>query len=266
MGGPAAVVLPLPGNPAAVPAPPDVPVLTEEGIAAHRATAPTLLRLDVNGRVFVLDFPALEAQGQALNRVAALVEKRGLPRDRVLSEREMADAIRLAGGTAETYYYGHDYRAADLDRFFALAERDGVALHPAEQWVRAALARARAAAGTPDVAILSVAADPNLDDAARRAILRHEIGHGHDFTLPAYAAHVRRVWSERLTEADRAAFRTFLAAEGYDTGNEELMATEFQAYLLFTPDPRFFAPAMVPLPAERIEAIRAALRDGPGTP
>jgi len=269
---PAVVAVPPAEAPApppviAEPAPAPIPLLDEAAIAAHRADVPTLLRLAENGRVFVIDFPDLDAQAAALNRVAALIEKRDQPRDRVLSEPEIDAAARAGGGTPATYYYGHDYRSDDLDRFFGFAARDGVALRPEELWVRDALARARREAAARDVALISVAASgPGMDDSARRAILRHEIGHGHDFTLPFFNAHVRRVWHEWITEADRAAFRAFLAAEGYDTDNEELMATEFQAYLLFTPDPRFFRPDMVRLPPQRIEAIRRALRDGPGVP
>ncbi|UFN47566.1 hypothetical protein LPC08_16285 [Roseomonas sp. OT10] len=244
------------------PAPEPVRLLPEADIADHRSVWPTLLRLAENPRVFVMDFPDLATQGAALNRVAAMIEKAGLPRDRVLPEAEMAAVLARAGETAETYYFGHDYRGADLDRFFAAAARDGLALSEAERWVEAQLARARALAGPGEVALISVAAPgARLDAAARRTILHHEVGHGHDFTLPFYAAHVRRVWAERFTEADRAAFRDFLGREGYDTTNEDLMAGEMQAYLLFTPDERFFSPRIVGLAPERVEDLRQMLRE-----
>lgn len=248
--------------PAARPAEAPVPVLSEAEIADHRSAWPTLLRLAENPRVFVLDFPDLASQGAALNRVAAMIEKAGLPRDRVLAEAEMAVVLARAGETAETYYLGHDYRGSDLERFFAAAARDGMALGEAERWVAAQLERARAEAGAGEVALISLAGPgARLDEAMRRAILRHEIGHGHDFTLPFYAAHVRRVWAERFTEADRAAFRAFLGREGYDTTNEDLMAGEMQAYLLFTPDERFFSPRLLGLDAARVEALRGLLRE-----
>jgi hypothetical protein len=36
--------------------------------------------------------------------------------------------------------------------------------------------------------------------------------------------------------------RHFLARDGYDTRQEDLMANEAMAYLLYTPDRRFFDP------------------------
>jgi hypothetical protein len=93
-------------------------------------------------------------------------------------------------------------------------------------------------------------------------VLRHEIGHGHYFTIPGFAEHVHAVWRHRFSEAERAAFRAFLAREGYDPTNEDLLANETMAYLLFTPDPRFFAPAMVGLAEPAIRRMRDLLRDG----
>ena len=52
-----------------------------------------------------------------------------------------------------------------------------------------------------------------------------------------------------LTDAQRAGFRRFLGSEGYDTANEDLMLNEAQAYLVHTPDPRYFLPE--PRRAER---------------
>ncbi|WP_160000723.1 hypothetical protein [Roseomonas sp. 18066] len=239
------------------------PLLREAEIAAHRPQRPTLLRLVENPRIFVLDFPDLASQGAALNRIAALVEKAATPRDRVLTEAELAAVLARSGERADSYYYGHDYRGADLARFFALAARDGIALNASEQWVAGQLAAARHAEPSGEIALISIVAPGGaVDEAARRTTLRHEIGHGHDFTLPFYAAHVRRVWAERLAESERAGFRAFLAREGYDTRNADLMAGEMQAYLLFTPDARFFDPRMAGLTAPQAENLRAMLRDG----
>ncbi len=245
------------------------PLLDEAAILAHRAEGPRLLRLSTNPAVFVIDFPTLEWQGAALNRVAALVEKAGLPRDRVLSPEEMAAAIARAGDTAATYYFGHNYTGAVLARFFRLAARDGVALSPQEAWVEAQLRLARGLVPEgQEIAILTVAAPGGRMDAAWRAtVLRHELGHGLFATNPAYADHVRRVWRERFTEAERAAFRAFLAREEYDTANEEMVVDEAQAYLLHTPDPRFFSPAHVGMDEAGVERLRALLREGaPGLP
>ncbi|MBU8543824.1 MULTISPECIES: hypothetical protein [Roseomonadaceae] len=262
------------GLPAGPPAPEPVPetprlaalppLMEEPAIRDHRADRPVLLRLATNPAIFLIDYPTMEAQGAALNRVAALVEKAGLPRDRVLNEAEMAEAIARAGDTPATFYFGHNYRGTDLARFFQLAERDGLALSPAEDWLHAQfrLARGLVPPGQ-EIVLLSLAAPGERMDAAGRAtILHHELSHGRFGTDPAYAAHVRRVWHDRFTEAERAAFRHFLGREGYDTGIEELVIDEAQAYLLHTPDPRFFTPAHLGLDAAEVERLRGLMRDG----
>ena len=91
----------------------------EATILAHVAQHLTVFRFDANPHIIVLDFPTLRMQGEMLNRVASLIEKAGLPHDRVLTDAELDAAIRERGDTMETYYYGHDYRADALARFFA---------------------------------------------------------------------------------------------------------------------------------------------------
>jgi len=238
--------------------------MTEASMAAHRAAMPTMLRLASNPAVFLLDFPSLETQGAALNRVAALVEKAGLPRDRVLTEVEMAAAIATAGDTPATFYYGHNYRGTELARFFVLARRDGLPLSPGEEWVEAQYRLARGLVPEEqEIALVSAAAPgERLDDTARASILRHELSHGLFATRPAYAAHIRRVWDERFTAAERAAFRAFLAREGYDSTIEHVMVDEAQAYLLHTPDPRFFAAAHLGMTDADVARLRALMRDG----
>ena len=242
----------------------DPPLLSEPELVALRPAEPRVLRLRENPRVFVLLFPTPGDQGAALNRMAALIEKAGLPRDRLLDDDALARAIREQGEAAATWYLGHDYNGTDLARFFALAERDRIALSPAELWVRDRFHEARALVAAGDeVALISTAnPDHRMDHAMRAAILRHEIGHGHFFTLPALRAHVLRVWRERFQERDRQAFRTFLAREGYDESNETLMANEAMAYLVFTPDPRFFSARHVGRTEAEVARLREMMRNG----
>lgn len=257
---------PLAAPPAEATRPPraDPPLLSEPELVALRPAEPRVLRLRENPRVFVLLFPTLGEQGAALNRMAALIEKAGLPRDRLLDDDALARAIREQGEAAATWYLGHDYNGTDLARFFALAERDRIALSPAELWVRDRFHEARALVAAGDeVALISTAnPDHRMDHAMRAAILRHEIGHGHFFTLPALRAHVLRVWRERFQERDRQAFRTFLAREGYDDSNETLMANEAMAYLVFTPDPRFFSARHVGRTEAEVARLREMMRNG----
>ncbi|WP_137125161.1 hypothetical protein [Roseomonas sp. HF4] len=256
---------PKPETPALVrplPAPEAPRLASADAILGHRATAPTVFRLADNPGVLVFDFPDLDQQGAMFNRAAALIEKAGQPRDRVLDDAALAAAIARSGDTPGTYYFGHNYRGRDLDRFFALAERDGIALGPAERRLREELQRMRRIMPTgEDFAVISVPGlEARVDAAMRRAILHHEIGHGHFFTMPAFAAHVAEVWRDVFTEAERAAFRVFLEREGYDPSIEEVMMNEAMAYLIYTPDPRFFTPAHAGLTDARAEELRAALR------
>ncbi len=238
------------------------PLASEAEILANRASVPMLFSLSDNPRVFVLDLPDLDAQGAMLNRAAALIEKTGQPRDRVLDDTALAAAIAGSGDTPATYYYGHNYRGSDLERFFALAARDGIALTPGEAWLRDQVARIRLLVPAPqEFAVVSVPGlDERVDQAMRRAILHHEIAHGHFFTNAPFAENVARVWREVFTAPERAAFSAFLAREGYDPSIEEVMMNEAMAYLLYTPDARFFTPAHAGLSEARAAELREALR------
>lgn len=176
----------------------------------------------------------------------------------------MAEAIARTGDSAATFYFGHNYRGADLARFFALAARDGLALSPAEDWLRTQFLLARGLVpAEQEIVLLSLAAPgAEMDAAGRATILHHELSHGRYGTDLTYAAHIRRVWMAQFSEPERAAFRAFLGREGYDTGIEELMIDEAQAYLLHTPDPRFFAAAHLGLAEPELERLRALMREG----
>jgi hypothetical protein len=271
-----------PTPPSAAPEPPRhvARLASPLAILANRAETLTIFRVDANPKIVVLDFPSLTEQGQMLNRIAALIEKAGLPRDRVLDDAALAAAIAARGETVETFYFGHNYRAADLVRFFALAAAQRVALNEEERRLEAILIALGIAVRGADgalslaepAAIVTVPglqpADPTrglafpIDAAVREAILRHELSHGEFFTNPAYAAHVALWWRERLTARDRARLRRFLAEGGYDPEIEEVMMNEAMAYLIHTPDPRFFSPETVGLDAETVARLRARLFEG----
>lgn len=100
-----------------------------------------VFRWDRSRWVFVFVYPDLAAQARALNRIAAFVEKAHAPRDRVLSEAELAAAIRASGKAEQTYYVGHDYTAGMLANFFNAIPPSGVQLNPQEQDLRFRLLR-----------------------------------------------------------------------------------------------------------------------------
>jgi hypothetical protein len=273
-------ISPLTAPPAALPAPPPSPAPQPEAARARSSEITTadeaailaahppelaIFRFKADPQVLVLSFPSLHEQARMFDRLGAFVEKTGLPHDRVLDETDLQAAIRLAGDTEDTYYYGHDYRAADLARFFALADRDAVALHPEEEELRHLLTQQGMLVPGAVGAVITIppeTAAPAIDAAARATILHHELSHGAYFTDPAYAAYSRNFWQTVLTEAQRSAFRRFLGSEGYDTTNEDLMLNEAQAYLVHTADPRYFRPDYVGLSDAEAARLRKLFLSG----
>jgi hypothetical protein len=265
----------------AMPAPRHAARLASAGeILAHRGEALGIFRVAGNMAIVVLDFPTLTEQGRMLNRIAALVEKSGLPRDRVLDDTALAAAIAARGETVETFYFGHNYRATDLVRFFSLAAAQGVALNADERRLAEILADLGIAPPGPDglprlaeaAAVVTVPApQPEngaiglgfpIDAAVREAILRHELAHGEFFTNKAYHDHVAMWWYQRVTARERTQFRRFLAHAGYDPDLEEVMMNEAMAYVIHTPDPRFFSAEAVGLDPATVERLQRRFREG----
>jgi hypothetical protein len=256
-------------NPAVVagllPAPPQIrqpttPTRTEAEILNEDVDTLTAAWFAPNPDILVLDFPNLTTQGQALNRMAAFIEKRGLSHDRAPDDSELAEAIRADNSTVETYYYGHDYRAADIRRFYATVDSQGLKLSQPELALRALLTREGFLAEDANKAVISIprkGSDPFVDASGRESLLRHELSHGEYFTNPTFAAYVHTFWSSRMTEADRSTFRGFLTRQGYDPENEDLMANETQAHLMNTTDRRYFNAGACGLPIARLAELRA---------
>ena len=237
---------------------------TEQQILNHVPTEivpePTVFRFRPNPRILVLDFASLLDQGRMLNRVAALVEKTGLPHNRLLSDSELDEAVRAGGDTVETYYYGHDYGASELIRFFALGDRDNVRLVDEEGDLRRLIRQegwfepnARAAL----ISIPQVGADQHVTRSARATILHHELSHGEYFTNPGYAAFVHRFWTQTLAAVERERIRRHLHSLGYDSSLEEVMENEAQAYLMFTDSADFFTPEMIGMSRTRLADLRS---------
>ena len=249
-------------------------------MTAHRADRMQVFRFAGNPLVLVIDFPGLAAQGRMMNRLASLIEKSHAPRDRVVGDGELDRLIGAGGDNPATYYFGHDYDATGLTRFYNLAALGAVELNAAELLLRTLLLQAGFMKETPsgyatlapERAIVSVS-QPQADDPAtgqdeavdadlRAAILRHELSHGEFFTNPGYRDYVAGFWKRQMTEAQRAGFRAFLAAEDYDVSDERLMMNEMQAYLVNTPDPRLFGADFVGLTDEEVETLAARFLAG----
>jgi hypothetical protein len=244
---------------------PDLPLADEPALLAAPAGGLQVFRLQPAPRIVVLIFPSLRSQGLTLNRIGAFVEKAGVPHDHVLGDAALAGAIAASHDTIETYYYGHDYRAADLARFFVTAGADGISLNPEEIALHGLLQHEGLLSPGAVGAIITLPPPSDqalLDASARAAILRHEISHGLYFTDPAYAAYVGHFWQDVMDGRQRAAFRRFLGDEGYDTANEDLISNETQAYLVHTPDQRFFTAAAVGMSGPDVAALRQKFVDG----
>ena len=257
----APLAVPVPLGPVTFP----VIVANEAEILANQPTDMTVFRFRANPAIVVLDFANLADQAEMLNRMAVFEEKAGYPHDRVLTNAELDHAIRDGGDEPATFYYGHDYRAAALLRFFAAAARDHVVLTDREGVLRLLMRQLGWESPGAVGALISLprlTADPIIDTSTRATILRHELSHGEYFTTPAYADFAQRFWRETMSETDRRGFRGFLVADHYDPGIEDLMINESQAYLMHTRDARFFTPAFVNLPSTRIEDLRNAFAAG----
>jgi hypothetical protein len=245
----------------AEPAIPAIPILvaTEAQVAIHNAERLTVFRFADNPRILILDYPNLREQGLALNRLAAFVEKAGLPKDRVLDDGDLAAEIARSGETIDSYYFGHDYAVRDVMRFFGAADRDAIRLSASEEMLRTLILQERLADPGPASAIITVPrVDGTVVDAfTRRIILRHELSHGEFFTNPVYSAYVHRAWHEILSAEERDAFQRFLAGQNYDTGNLDLVVNEMQAFLAFTPDERYASPETLGLTSEGLKNLRA---------
>jgi hypothetical protein len=280
---PARAVVPTVLQPA--PAPP-APIATAavEGasydeLLAGRSDDWRVARLALNPKILVVEFPTLAAQGQALNRLAALLEKHTAPRDRVLGDEALARFIQQLGDTPETFYFGHDYPSEAVARFFTMAVNEQVRLNPQELRLGNLLLFSKMLREDNDrlvpdgerQAIVTFTAlqadDPatkareTVDALQREATLRHELSHGEFFTNPAYREHCWNFW-RALSDAERQLFRAFLTRQDYDPYNEELMVNEAQAFLMHTPDARAFASPLIGMSSAQLDSLRSRFREG----
>jgi len=234
---------------------------------------------DYGGRslILIIDFPTLAEQGSMFNRVVALIERIGAPRERVLNNDELAQFIRSVGKTGATLAYGNDFLVAELVVFFNLADMGGIQLTVQEVALRQLLIDRRLMAlrngfyqaVTPQAVVLSLPQEntggpgnPPVSALARRTILMHEISHAEYYTNPLYANYCRQFWRNVLTENQRTAFRGFLSRSSYNPDHEEMMINETQAYLLYTPDARAFNAKLIGLKDKEVEDLRARFWGG----
>ncbi len=256
-------------NPPAVPRSPEfaIQTATEAQIRDNTRGGLTIFRAAANPNILVLDFSSLLEQGLMLNRLGAFVEKAQAPHDRLLTDAELEQIVRSGGDTTETFYYGHDYSAATVAKFFKLADRDRVTLNQQEEALRRLMLQEGWLVDGKTGGLISVprvGADAQVTAEARATILHHELSHGEYFSNPDYVTYTHQFWTAVLTAAERDAVRKYLRSAAYDSSLEDLMENEAQAYLVFTFNPAFFTPAMVGMTEARRSDLRAIfLRDMP---
>lgn len=233
----------------------------ETRIFNHVSPHFTVFRFRPDPRILVVDCPGLHAQGMMFDRIAALIEKNGAPKTRILTQLQFNAVLSAAHQTTGTYYYGNDYPAAALRRFFRLAAAEHEPLTAGEQRLHAIIKREGFLAPGANGAVISIpqaGGKHRVGWRARAVILRHELSHGAYFTLPAYNAYVHHFYNNVMTPAEQAAFQTFLTSQGYDPKVHDLIINETVAYLIFTRDKEFFRASAVGLPPATIETLRAA--------
>jgi hypothetical protein len=237
-------------------------------------------RFRPNPAIVVIEYPNLREQGLAMNRLAAMFEKRGGRGDRVLTEGELDELMRRSGDNMATFYEGHDYPAAKVARFFSRAEEQGVALNGRETQLASLLVRAGLMKHGPrgefhaegEQAVVSFTAvqggdpatppDERVDSIRREAVLRHELSHGEFFVDPAYRTHCMNFWRHVLRQHERRIFSAYLKSLDYNPANEELMANETQAFLMHTPDSRAFNARSLGLSESALDQLRSRFRAG----
>lgn len=179
-------------------------------------------------RVLIFDTADYRVQDRFFKRLAFFVEKAGftgsIPSWQALEGRHG--------------YNAHDYRAADLARFFSTARAEGVELAAEEQTLKRILLdegiiESRGsdfAAGTGAVLSISRSSSPAL----RELLITHELFHGVYFSLPSFQAACERAWRS-LSDVEKGIWREFLAMKGYNTDDPGLVVNEFQSFLFQQP-------------------------------
>ena len=179
-------------------------------------------------RVLIFDTADYRVQDRFFKRLAFFVEKAGftgsIPGWRALEGRHG--------------YNAHDYRAADLARFFAAARAEGVELAAEEQTLKGILLDAGIIESTGSAfasgsgAVLSISRSSSA--ALRELLITHECFHGVFFSLPSFQAESERTWRS-LSGVEKRVWREFLAMKGYNTDDPGLVVNEFQSYLFQQP-------------------------------
>ncbi|MFL9995060.1 hypothetical protein PQR34_00480 [Paraburkholderia sediminicola] len=200
--------------------------------------------------LYVLHAPNLADQGAMFSRVVALMERRDMPRDRVVTMAEIAAHARRFGADPAGLTAGNNFSTAQIAHFFEVAREQGVVLTDGERALRTILVQwglmrqvqqTWEAVSSRDflITIPGIGPAPGgevIDRPIRAAILSHELGHWQYFSDRAYAHACRAFWWQSLSYEERAELTRQLEDMGYDP-SDRIVIDEMQAYLLHTPAP-----------------------------
>jgi len=178
--------------------------------------------------LLVFDAADYAVQDRMLKRLAFFVEKAGF-RGRLAPDSEIAG---LHGWNA------HDYRAADLARFFQAARQSDFPLLAEERELESILTGAgiiRESGGSLQAGeggIISISRES--EDYLRRRFMAHEGFHGLFFIDEDFREFSRRRWQQLDPRAKRFIF-SYFGYQQYDTSDEYLVVNEFMAHILQQP-------------------------------
>ncbi|MDX9827913.1 MAG: hypothetical protein RBT73_09225 [Spirochaetia bacterium] len=221
-------------------------VESASGVSAHLTDPGSLLmgggpgegeeyrwfRWDLLPSVIMFDFKTYDIQDAYLKRLAFFVEKKGFV-GRLASNQEIAP---LHGWNA------HDYKAEDLARFFALAEKQGFPLNPEELRLRdflleqSLIYKKGGGYGFAEEGVI-ISISRESPDYLRRTFLTHELSHGIFFADSRYRKFCTDLWTGMPAE-EQWFWKLYFGWMNYNTASSYLMANEIQAYLVQQPPGR----------------------------
>jgi len=207
--------------------------VNEDGYAIHELPA------HADGSILVMDFTSAENMNM-LNRIALFTERAGT-RGEVLNKSRLIDKQNFM-------YAGHNYSGQMLVDFFNEATEGNINLSGEER----RLVRRLAMSGKisekdgkytllQNFALISFARNASdymwgvrdhgyVDSHIARTAFLHELSHAEYFTNPEYRNMVRKSF-ENLSPGEQEIVKAFLEIHGYDITDEDVLLTEYAAYL-----------------------------------
>ncbi len=177
-------------------------------------------------KMLIMDTANYRIQSKFFKRLAFFIEKKGYV-GKIVNEETLVN---------KHGYNAHDYRAADLARFYNTAYLEKVRLNPYERLLKKILLFNGVLRGSLEGNVSPVAGgiisfSRSSSSYLRRLLLTHESYHGVFFSLPSYREACFDFW-KALSPMDKSFWRLFLSWKGYNVKKDKyLLVNEFQAYM-----------------------------------